>query len=43
MNLLWVAVLAIVVLIEKLTTGPWIGRAGGVLLIAYGAWLIATY
>jgi len=43
MNLLWIAVLAIVVLIEKLSTGPWIGRAGGVLLIAYGAWLIATY
>jgi len=43
MNLLWVAALAIVVLIEKLTAGPWIGRAGGVLLAAYGAWLIATY
>ena len=40
MNLLWVAVLAIVVLAEKLTSGPWIGRAGGVLLVAYGAWLL---
>ncbi len=43
MNLLWVAALAIVVLAEKLTPGPWIGRAGGVLLVAYGAWLLATY
>lgn len=40
MNLLWVAILALVVLGEKLTAGPWIGRAGGLLLAAYGAWLI---
>jgi predicted metal-binding membrane protein len=43
MNLLWVAALAIVVLGEKLTAGPWIGRAGGLLLTGYGIWLIATY
>ncbi len=43
MNLLWIAALAIVVLAEKLTAGPWIGRAGGILLAAYGVWLIATY
>jgi predicted metal-binding membrane protein len=43
MNLLWVAILAGVVLIEKLTTGPWIGRAGGMLLAAYGVWLLAAY
>src|SRR6185295_17870049 len=36
MNLLCVAVLAIVTLGEKLASGPWIGRAGGVLLAAYG-------
>lgn len=42
MNLLWVAALAIVVLVEKLTTGPWVGRIGGVLLVAYGVWLLAT-
>ncbi len=40
MNLLWVATLAIVVLIEKLTVGPRIGRAGGVVLALYGVWLI---
>ena len=43
MNLVWVAALAIVVLVEKLTTGSWIGRLGGVLLAAYGFWLLATY
>lgn len=41
MNLLWVAALAIVVLVEKLTAGPWVGRIGGVLLVAYGVWLLA--
>jgi predicted metal-binding membrane protein len=43
MNLLWIAILAIVVLIEKLSAGPWIGRAGGILLAAYSIWLLATY
>jgi predicted metal-binding membrane protein len=42
MNLLWVAILAIAVLIEKLAAGPWVGRAGGVLLAAYGVWLLVT-
>ncbi|MCW5735053.1 MAG: DUF2182 domain-containing protein [Enhydrobacter sp.] len=42
MNLLWVAALSIVVLIEKLMPGPWISRIGGVLLAAYGIWLLAT-
>ena len=42
MNLVWIALLAIAVLIEKLSPGPWIGRAGGVLLAAYGIWLLAT-
>ena len=41
MNLLWVAALAGVVLIEKVTAGPWIGRIGGALLAAYGARLLA--
>lgn len=41
MNLLWVVVLAAVVLAEKLTAGPWPGRVGGVVLIAYGVWLVA--
>jgi len=41
MNLLWVAALAGVVLIEKVTAGPWIGRIGGTLLAAYGARLLA--
>ena len=41
MNLLWVAALAGVVLIEKVTAGPWIGRIGGALLAAYGVRLLA--
>jgi predicted metal-binding membrane protein len=41
MNLLWVAALAGVVLVEKLTAGPWLGRIGGVVLAAYGVWLLA--
>jgi predicted metal-binding membrane protein len=41
MNLLWVAALAIVVLVEKLTRGPWVGRIGGVLFVTYGVWLLA--
>jgi predicted metal-binding membrane protein len=39
MNLLWVAGLSAVVLVEKLMAGPWIGRIGGVLLAAWGVWL----
>ena len=41
MNLLWIAALAIVVLLEKLLPGPWAGRIGGVLLTGYGLWLLA--
>ena len=41
MNLLWVAALAGVVLIEKVTAGQWIGRIGGALLAAYGVRLLA--
>jgi predicted metal-binding membrane protein len=40
MNLLWVAFLAVVVLAEKLSAGPWPARLGGGLLIAYGVWLL---
>jgi len=42
MNLVWVAGLAIVVLLEKLSSGTWAGRIGGVLLTGYGAWLLAS-
>lgn len=40
MNLLWVAFLAIFVLVEKVfPAGGWLGKAGGVLLIGWGGWL----
>lgn len=44
MNLLWVAVIAGFVLIEKVAPkGPWVSRISGLLLIGWGAWItIAT-
>ena len=37
MNLVWIAALAILVLIEKvLPPGPWVGRSAGLVLIAWG-------
>jgi predicted metal-binding membrane protein len=41
MNVLWIALLALLVLLEKLTPfGRWIARAAGIVLIAAGAWLL---
>jgi len=41
MNLVWVAALAVVVLVEKLFPGGvWIARIGGLLLIAWGVRLV---
>ena len=38
MNVLWIAALAILVLLEKVAPpGAWISRATGVLLLAWGA------
>jgi predicted metal-binding membrane protein len=43
MNLVWIAVLAAFVLIEKVTpAGPWVGRLAGVLLAGWGAWMIGA-
>lgn len=43
MNLLWVAAIALFVLVEKLTpAGVWLGRAGGVALAAWGVYTIAA-
>jgi predicted metal-binding membrane protein len=40
MNLAWIAVLTLLVLVEKLAAaGEWVGRASGLLLIA---WALAT-
>lgn len=40
MNLLWVAALALFVLIEKVVpAGGRLGKAGGILLIAWGVWI----
>ena len=41
MNVLWIALLALLVLLEKLTpVGRWIARAAGIACVAAGAWLL---
>jgi predicted metal-binding membrane protein len=41
MNLVWVAVIAGFVLIEKVAPrGELVGRVGGILLIVWGIWLL---
>lgn len=43
MNLLWVAALAVFVLVEKAApAGGWLGRAAGLLLAAWGGWMLAA-
>ena len=43
MNVLWVALLAVFVLLEKtLPRGDWFGRAAGLVLIGWGAWAISA-
>jgi len=42
MNLVWIALLALVVLAEKaLPYGRWVGRALGIAAVLWGAWLLA--
>jgi predicted metal-binding membrane protein len=41
MNVLWIALLALLVLLEKLAAfGRWIARAGGVACVAAGAGIL---
>jgi predicted metal-binding membrane protein len=43
MNLLWVALLTGLVLVEKIVpAGQWIGRGVGVLLMVIGMWMVGT-
>jgi predicted metal-binding membrane protein len=43
MNVLWIALLALLVLLEKLTPiGRWIARAAGVACFAAGAWMLLS-
>ncbi len=43
MNLIWMAAIAIFVLVEKIAPfGEWTSRAAGVLLIGAGAWMAMT-
>ena len=41
MNVLWIALLALLVLLEKVTPfGRWIARAAGAACVAAGAWML---
>jgi len=43
MNVLWIALLALLVLLEKFTPfGRWVARAAGVACIAAGAWMLSS-
>jgi predicted metal-binding membrane protein len=43
MNVLWIALLALLVLLEKLTPiGRWIARAAGIACAAAGVWLLVS-
>jgi predicted metal-binding membrane protein len=42
MNMWWVAIISAFVLAEKaVPKGLWVGRAAGLLLVAWGVWLMA--
>jgi predicted metal-binding membrane protein len=41
MNLLWVAAIAALVLVERLVpAGPWLGRVAGLVLAGWGVWML---
>jgi predicted metal-binding membrane protein len=43
MNVLWIALLALLVLLEKLTWyGRWVGRVAGIACVAAGAWMLLS-
>jgi predicted metal-binding membrane protein len=43
MNLLWITLLALLVLLEKLTPfGRWVARATGAACFAAGAWMLLS-
>jgi len=43
MNVLWIALLALLVLLEKLASVErWIARAAGVACVAAGAWMLVS-
>jgi predicted metal-binding membrane protein len=43
MNVLWIALLALLILLEKVTpAGRWIARAAGAACVAAGAWMLLS-
>lgn len=44
MNVLWMAIIAVLVLVEKVApAGHWLGRVTGILLLAWGGWMLAAH
>jgi predicted metal-binding membrane protein len=44
MNVLWIALLSLLVLLEKLTPfGRWVARAAGVASIVFGVWMLLFF
>ncbi len=43
MNLLWMAIITVFVLLEKVVPyGHWVGRIAGLMLIVWGVWMVVT-
>jgi predicted metal-binding membrane protein len=43
MNVLWIALPALLVLLEKLTpSGRWVARAAGIACLLAGAWMLSS-
>lgn len=41
MNMVWMAVLTVFMLLEKIIDNQWISRTAGLILIAWGLWIVA--
>jgi predicted metal-binding membrane protein len=42
MNVLWIALLALLILLEKLIAGRWIPRTAGAVCVAAGTWMLLS-
>jgi predicted metal-binding membrane protein len=40
MNMVWMAVLTVFMLLEKIIDNQWISRTAGLILIAWGLWIV---
>jgi predicted metal-binding membrane protein len=42
MNVLWIALLALLILLERLIPGRWIPRTAGAVCVAAGTWMLLS-